>query len=505
MKKFKEPASSRYQISFLPPTLDEAVPQNALVRIISDTVDKLDCSELEAKYKGGGAPSYPPKMLLKILILAYVEGIRSSRLIEQRCQRDIYYMFLTERMFPDYRTICRFRRANEAAIKTLFCQTVILCQTAGLILLQHVAIDGTKIEANVSSKETYNRKRVEEAITYTTACIEAILQDADAQDTKEDAQQKDWKEPPPPSAATLTGDKQALVAKLQRRKARAEEAKKRMAEGLGSAAGATDLDSRLMKTAHSGNRPAYNAQAAVDDANQIIVAAFITQECTDGQQMPAVIAEIIQNTGCKPGCATADCGYLTVETLHGIEAAGVTGYIAEREEQKIKAEYVYDAEADTLTIPLTIPAPLSPQPAAKKGTAKEDVPGPKTVMGVLHFHGLRTKKGKTFRVYRHAETKRETWLSLDPKAEMELRKSMHTRMTSSEGKAIYSQRQQTVEPVFGHMKTVLNLKRFLLRGLAGARIEYLLACAVHNLKKYARAQIQAMVEPRQQSIVARAI
>ena len=474
MKKFKEPTASRYQVSFLPPTLDDAVPRDSVVRILSDTIDKMDCSVLEAAVTGGGAPAYHPQMLFKLVVFAYLEGIRSSRRIAERCTRDIHYMFLTEMAYPDFRTICRFRRRNEAAIKVMFRNTVLLCAESGLVLLEQVAVDGTKIEANVSSKETYSKKRVEEAIAYTDACIEAILQDAEAQDAKSE---RDEPKQLSLSLPLPVQKKEAIIAKLKRRKERALAAKKRMSEGAGNASGATDPQSRVMKMQHGGNRPAYNAQAAVDGANQIIVAAEVTQDTTDGQQMKAMVAQVIENTGCRPGCVTADCGYLTPETLLSLDAADVTAVIAQRDDQKIKAEYVYDADADVMRLPAR--------------PASTDFPVERAEL-VLGFHGIRQRDGKKFRVYRNRTTGKELWVSLMPEKEMPLRNELLARMASEEGKATYSLRQQTVEPVFGHMKSVLNLRRFLLRGLPGASIEYHLACVAHNLKKCIRAEADCL-------------
>ena len=502
MKRFKEPVASRYQLALLPLTVDDFVPAHARSRVIADLLDAMDCTALENTYRGGGAPAYHPRTLLKILVFAYSEGIRSSRNIAVCCTRDLHYLFLAEMSRPDHRTLCTFRRKNGDAIAQLFRDTVLACKTSGLVLLEHVAVDGTKIEADVSSKETYNRGRVEDAIAYTEACIAAILGDAEAQDARDDQPRLSLDAPTlvdtpasvdtpalvdtvalldtaapldtpapaaapePPTPAVSSPETAALVRKLSRRKERARAARERLCETGGKAQGATDLESRVMKTP-AGNRPAYNAQAAVDGANQIIVAAFVTQSCTDGQQMAAMLPHIVANTGAQPGCVTADCGYNTLETLYALEEAGVLGYLAEREDQKRKALYVHDAQTDVLRLPATAD----------------------TAELTLRFHGHRTKEGKRFRVYRHAATGKETWVSEDPERELSLRGSMHERMTSASGKAIYRLRQQVVEPVFGHLKTVLRLRRFLLRGLAGARIEYLLACAAHNLKKYAHAQV----------------
>jgi transposase len=473
MKRFKDPPGNRHQICFLPPVLDDVVPQDAFVRRLSDIMDGLDVGVLMANYPGGGAPSYDPRMLLKLLLFAYSEGVRSSRRIAERCQRDTYYMFLTLMSQPDFHTICRFRRRNEAAIRQLMQQTVVLCMEAGLVLLEHVAVDGTKLTADVSSKETYNEKRVQTAIEYSQACIDAILKEAEAEDAADERQSggNDDNEPP---GEQSNHKKSAVVEKLERRKARAELAQQAMLKNHEKTVCATDLEARVMNT-NGLNRPAYNAQAAVDGANHIIVAAVITRDVVDMQQIPSVVAHVVENTGIMPSVVTADSGYSSFETLDYLDRMGIDGHVAERKHQKVRAEYTYDAKNDVF------------HRITEDG---EEI--------VMRFHRVRTDDGKSYRIYRHTQADKEQlsndpsdkkkadkemWLREDVERDVALRQAMHAKLTSPQGKATYSLRQQTAEPVFGHIKTVMNMRRLLLRKMSGAAIEFLLACSAHNLMK----------------------
>src|SRR5258708_167614 len=126
MKVFKD--ASPDQLFLLPPAIDEFVPANAPVRILSEIVDQLDTTRLVSRYKGGGAPAYDPRIMLKLLVFAYSQGMHSSRRIAAACGYDLRFMYLAQMQRPDFHTICRFRRENEAAIKSLFAQTVIFCQ-----------------------------------------------------------------------------------------------------------------------------------------------------------------------------------------------------------------------------------------------------------------------------------------------------------------------------------------------------------------------------------------
>jgi transposase len=496
MKLFRDVPNSVNQVSFLPPVLDDVVPSDAKVRVLSNVLGNMDCSVLLNSYRGGGAPAYSPHLLLKILVFAYSEGVRSSRRIEERCRRDTYYMWLSGMSKPDHHTICRFRRKHEQTIKDLFRQSVELCMEEGLVLLENIAGDGTKITADVSSKETYNKERAEKAISYTQQCIDAILKEAEALDVADDRKEKEEKiaisqqlcvdviveetksevaadEPNDKKAADCARKKQLsaktkkLLKKLERRKARAEAARDHMEKTGNNAACATDLDARVMNCGGL-NRPAYNAQAAVDSLNHVIVGACVSQQVNDSQHVELILDSAMEMTGGKPATATFDSGFYSIESLEYLEKHGIDGYISEGKTQKAKAEYIYDPTEDVLLKPAT-------------DTTDEII---------LKFHAERTKDGKSYRVYRNRKTGKETWMNMNVAREMELRHAMHEKLSSTSGKFIYSQRQQIVEPTFGHLKGIINLRRFLLRGLSGANIEFFLACSVHNILKVFTARMR---------------
>ena len=527
LKLFLEPRWDRKQTAFLPPVLDDVVPEDAHVRIFASIVDTLDMSQLYKAYSGGGAPSYPPKVMLMILLFAYFEGIRSSRRIAERCRRDTHYMWLAEMSQPDFNTICRFRIKHERVIRGLFKQTVQACQHEGLVLLEHLAVDGTKIRADVSSKETYNKDRIDEAIVYTDRCIDAILQDAEAQDAADlkkeqikeqkkkaaaaktssasnddDPEHKpgpdadDDNKTPEPQSAQMTMDIEAegkapdpgsrepssyiapdkrgeVVGKLARRKQRAVDAKERMTKNKTNTECATDPDARVMNV-QGLNKPAYNAQAGVDSANHVIVAAYVSQSLNDFDHIQPVLENVIENAGFAPQRVTADCGYCSVQNMMYFETAQIDGYIPPRKTQLKRADYLYNAKTDTIFIP-------APDPTGEI---------------LMTFKRIRIQDGKEYRIYHSTDRKKEAWFMTDPALDIRLHKTMRDKMITDRGKVVYRQRQQIVEPVFGRIKTRFNLRRFLLRGLSGASIEFLLACSAHNIAKIITARTRQMMPVR---------
>ena len=449
MKRFREPVSPPEQGFLLPPSVNEFVGADAPVRVVWEVVQRLDVSGLEARHKGGGAPAYAPRMLLSVLLYAYSEGLRSSRKIERALQTNVEYMFLSGMSRPDYRTIARFRRENEVALSGLFVQVVRLCQELGLVLMEHVAVDGTKVRADVSARETYRKDRLEKALASVEERVRRAFEEAEEVDAREDEEHGDKR-----------GDELPEELKdATRRQERLKQAFEKLKETGHKAVASTDLDARVMKT-NDGNRAAYNGQAVVDREHQVIVAADVTQDCTDHRQLPKMVEQTAENTGAYPQQTTADCGYHSVDTLAFIERTGLDAYVPVHGKKATKEDgCTYDPVSDAYT-----------------NEAKE----------VLTYRGLDEKKGKTYRVYRGKRKRSEPFSELYVRQDGQLQQRMQARLESETGKDIYRYRQQVVEPVFGHLKTRFGLRRFLLRGLSGARIEFLLACMVHNIDKIVR-------------------
>ncbi len=221
-------------------------------------------------------------------------------------------MFISQMSHPGFRTISRFRKENLDTIKGAFQETVRFGMTMGLILLEHVSVDGTKVEANVSGKETYKKDRLEKALEELDKRIPEILEEAERADRKEDA---------------LYGD--ARGDELSDELKDAVVRKKRLEEAGRDSIGATDTQSRLMKT-RSGNRPGYNGQAVVDREHQIIVAANVVQDESDNHQLEPMIEEMKRTTGAKPGVVTVDGGYYSPESLEYTAKEELDAYIPRR-------------------------------------------------------------------------------------------------------------------------------------------------------------------------------
>jgi transposase len=447
LKTFREAAVPRGQVQMFPRTLDEYVPPDAKVRVVSDLIDSLDLSWLQQAYGGGGRPSYHPIILLKMMVFAYFEGLRSSRRIALALDTDVRFMWLSEGERPDHRTLCRFRARHAKAFERVFVETVHLCQRLGLVPLAHVAVDGTKIEANASTESTHFATTIGTRLQKVEDRIAQILREAEAVDAAEDAAFGDSRGDEIPEE----------LRDAERRKERLEQVRREMEqEGLRSLV-ETDRDARVMRTSR-GIRPAYNAQAAVDGEAQVIVAVAVVQAEVDRAELPAVMEQVHQNTGGMPDHLTADAGYHSKDTETYIEEQSLDAYIPPARNParstRLWEAMTYDEAADVY----------------RHADGR-----------VFKFYREETKDRRAYRVYR---CKQSTILRrLDGESTDRMRAKLRTR----EGRAIFALRRQTVEPVFGRLKETLGLRRFLLRGLTGAGIEFRLACIAHNLAKAVKA------------------
>ena len=443
----------------LAPNLQDWLPQGHLARFIADLVGELDLSAIMDEYQradGRGQSAYHPEMMTRLLLYAYAIGQPSSRRIEEATYTDLAYRYLSANQHPDHDTFCAFRQRHLEQLANLFVQVLQICQKAGLVKLGHVAIDGTKIKAHASRNRTVSHGRLSKKEQYWQDKVAELLAKAAAADAAESkcATGTDVLLPPDLAhaqtrLAKIRAAKQALEQEAQQKLAAAakaysgstkpvgqadQEAKKapkaadpvaysknkraysrakKNAAEPASSYNFTDPDSRLMMDgATKATVQAYNAQAAVDDQAQIIVAAVITQQENDRNQLAPMLAAVEANTGKKPELTTADNGYWDSETIAAVQEKGF--------------------------------AVLVP-PESKPG-------------GELTSSSPRNAVAE----------------------------AMRTRIATEEGRAQYSKRQGTVEPVFGNTKQARGYRQFALRGKTKVTAEWKIICLTHNLCKLGR-------------------
>ena len=324
----------------LPVSMREWLPASHLAYFISDVVDYLDLSAIMDRYEEEkGYPPYHPAMMVKVLLYAYCIGVPSSRKIAKRLEEDIAFRVLAANNTPDFRTISDFRKDHLKALAALFVQVIKLCQKAGLVKLGHVALDGTKIKANASKHKAMSYKRMKEEEARLEAEVQDLLRKAEVVDEEEDrtyGKNKRGDELPKELAfreSRLKKIKEARVALEAEARLEAEQLRDKGSKATGAPEDKaqrnfTDPESRIMPL--SGGKQfeqAYNAQAAVDSANQIIVAAEVTDQPSDKGQANPMMQQVKENTGGLPREMSADAGYFSSDEVTKLAVAGINAYV----------------------------------------------------------------------------------------------------------------------------------------------------------------------------------
>jgi transposase len=340
----------------LPPSLRDWLPEGHLALFVSDVVDVLDLSAIFETYEQGdgrGMPPYHPTMMVKLLVYAYCVGKPSSRKIERATYDEVPYRVLSADQHPDHDSIAAFRKRHLQALALIFFQVLEMARQLGLVKLGHVALDGTKVKANASKHKAMSYQRMGETERRLEQEIAALLATAEQADDEEDAEYGKGRRgdelPAELQRRTKRLEKireaKAALEQQARERAKAEgvEARRKLAEraakeaetGKKTAGRApqvpdpetaepgpkeqrnfTDPESRIMVDgASKGFEQCYNAQAAVDAENQIIVAADVTQQTNDKRQLVPMMQKVRENMGQMPQKTSADAGYFSQEAV----------------------------------------------------------------------------------------------------------------------------------------------------------------------------------------------
>ena len=326
------------QLLLMPPSLQDWVPEGHLARYVSDVVDGvLDLSAIEDTYdEERGYPPYHPAMMVKLLLYAYCTGTYSSRRIADKIRDSVAFRFLAASNEPDFRTISDFRKRHGEALKGLFDQVLQLCREAGLVKLGRVAIDGTKIKANASKHKAMSYGRMKQKESETLRQVKEILRRAEQIDEEEDRRYGRDKrgEELPEELATREGrlkklrEAKAALEAEARRKAEAEGKDPKQAKPPDKAQrNFTDPESKIQKTS-DGFIQGYNAQIAVDEQFQIIVAQHVTPAAVDVNEIVPAVESIEAAMGRSPEQVVADAGYWSEQNVVRLEAKGIESFIA---------------------------------------------------------------------------------------------------------------------------------------------------------------------------------
>ena len=485
---------------FIPVVFEEQIQPGTFEFALQHLVDdELDLSALDAKFRNDqtGASAYDPRAMLKIVLLAYSRGLITSRKIEAACEHNIVFMAVSGDARPSYTHIAKFVRELGPDVRSLFTQVLLTCDRLGLIGRTMFAIDGVKLPCNASKERSgthaelaHRARRLDKAAAKIIALHQAQDEHGPSLDSQRQARVDELKR-----EAQATRDFIATSPKRVNRKG--QELKTNL----------TDPDSAKMATS-KGVIQGYAAQAAVDSAHQVIVAADITGSGSE----QAMLLPMIEQASLRQAhtLITADAGYYNDQNIQALHDAGIPALIAdnamrqrderfaEQDKHKAKGEVLYDKGAQVKAITL-----FRPEHFKFHGEHAATCPAGKTLTSngsvYTHTSGAKVQQFKArdedcqacelkHRCLKHPASGKGRTVSLFGRAladENDPSQKMRRAIDSPPGRALYSRRIATVEPVFANIRHHKRMSRFTLRGKTKVATQWQLYCLVHNIEKIA--------------------
>lgn len=505
MAKLAIKSDNRKQNLLLPPSLDELVPENHMVRVVDAVIDRLDISDILSTYRGGGNSAFNPKMMLKVLVFAYLSNVYSSRRIEELLRRDIYFMWLAGMKRPDFRTINYYRgKRLKEGFDAVFTQVVRLLHEEGFVSLKVQYIDGTKIES-VANKYTFVwRGSVEKYDARLKAKTEALLRQIEQNHAIEN------QENPVPEELTaeeVTKRVERIKEKVDADNLGKEERKalkqietdsvprmnryREQLETMGSrnSYSKTDPDATFMRMKEDAMlngqlKPGYNVQISTE--NQFITNFGIYQRPTDTLTMISYLESFKARYGMQSEEIVADSGYGSEENYEYMFSNGMTPYVkynmfhveqrrGYRNNPFRVSNLFYNPDDDFYVCPMGQKLKFIRQ--EKRYTAS----GYQQTVSVYRAGRC---EGCPLRGQCH-KSKRDRQIEVNHTLD-DYKARARELLTSEQGIKHRSNRPIEPEAVFGQIKECGRFRRLRLKGLTGAKIDFGLKALAHNLRKLAQ-------------------
>lgn len=469
----------------LPPSVEDWVPEDHPVRFIREFVESLDFSELEFKrrIKKKGRPNYSNELLLKIWLYGYYEQIYSSRKLEKACLNNMPMIWLSGMNYPDHNTIWRFFRKNRETLKEVFKQTVKIAVKSDMVGFVVQAVDGTKIKADSSKYRSIHKDDLTELLSKLDESIEEIhLKIVNTEEAEhfnpeynlpKKLQDKDnLKRMIKKGIEELSNEAKISLRDTVQKSIDYMEEKNVKHISL------TDKEARLMKN-QSTKEYSYNAQAVVDEKNQIIVGTTLSNRETDFHNLTEPIDDAVNNTKRASAETLADSGYFSGEELSKAKKKGhsvivnippvVKGKSKSNKDAIVnKRDFKYDKDSDCYLCP--------------RGKS-------------LTFDRIKSNKSKRYfiRVYRCkgfrdcqynkicSKDKRGRTIERSP-YEINIEDQIKKQKNDIK-RLLLSKRKKIIEPVFGWIKFNNKFSMWTYRGLVSVEAQWNLLCTTINLKK----------------------
>ena len=453
---------NRNQLQLFPSSIEEYVTPDDPVRVYDAFIEALDLEKLGLYLDPHhvGNPAYHPKTMLKLLVYAYSYGIRSSRKIERATRHNLSFIWLTQGLRPDHKTIAEFRRKNRSQLADVLKQCAHLCIELNLIEGNTLFLDGSKIRANASIKKTWDQKKAQRALQHIDQRIAELLNECDEQDEAEEESGSFVK------MDESLKDQKVLQAKIQRILTELEEKKQKSLN-------TTDPDCTRIKSIN-GTHAGYNVQSVVDDQHGLILSVDVVSENNDYNQFAKQIDQANELLEQKCQVACADSGYASTTELAKIDQQGIKVIVPSQRQVSektpspfAKEQFPYDHLHDRYICPEGHQLTFSYLNKNKKNGHKHYMISAKKICLSCSHYGVCTQSKQGRKIIRLVNE--------------ELREKFEAQYLEPESQAIYRRRKAKVELPFGHIKRNLGVNAFLLRGLQGVKAEASILGTCFNL------------------------
>ncbi|MFA7005476.1 MAG: IS1182 family transposase [Verrucomicrobiia bacterium] len=456
----------RHQTLLLPESLDDYVVPEHPVRFLDAFVASLNLAALgfrHATVKDTGRPPYDPADLLRLYLYGYLHRVRSSRLLERECLRNVEVIWLLRKLAPDHKTIADFRKDNARPLRAVGGQFRQLCQKLDLFGAELVGIDGSTLAAVNSRERNFSAAKLAERIKRAEAHLAEYLKaldDADATEAGATA----------PTPRLTREQLQHKIAQLKERKHGQEQLLQQLAASGEKQISLTDADARRAAPPH-GPVVGYNVQTAVDSKHKLIVAEEVTRDVTDINQLATMAVQAQHNLGVARLEVVADTGYCNNDEVRRCVEAGITPYVPKTDTSANtraglfgKTRFRYDASKDQYACPAG---------------------------AVLSYRFSTTEADRQLRYYRARDcrqcairaqcTRNQANRTITREAHEHLMEAMAERVRAHPQKM--KQRKALCEHPFGTLKRGWGYGHFLLKGLAKVRGEWSLMTLAYNLRR----------------------
>jgi len=467
---------NRAQLVFRSIDVEQLIAIDHPARAIWEFLGRVDLGGFSAAvqaYEGErGRAAYDPRLLISLWVYSYSRGISAGREIARLCEHDPAYQWLTGMKVVNYHSLTDFRVQHEVALKQLFIQILAVLSQEGLVSLERVMNDGTKIKAQASKQSLRGKQKIKEHLKLARQQVAALEGEAAAElsERRAKAQQRAARENEARLQAAL-----AEFDKLQKQKPTREEQALRVSK--------SEPEARKMKQADGGYTLSYNVQLSTEQSHGIIVGVGLGQSAADCNELTKAVERVKENTGQLPAQVVADGGYLTGPNIKQLQTQGIdfiTPVTDSRDQLK--------------------PRGIAPQ-YGREAFSYEAVNNCYQCPAgqLLSFQGVEQRGGRERHRYQAKaavcaacvckpqccpKTSRGRSLTrLEYDAEVAAHKA---RMQTATAKEIYKQRGQTAEFPIAWIKEKLGLRRFHVRGLLKAELEMLWAASTHNIQQWMR-------------------